>query len=231
MKKRIWKSLKSFLVFCLLLPVLPLLGIPDGEGSDGESGKEGTGDDKAGKEEGKDKDGSDAGSGKDKDKDKDKDADKLFTQAELDAVISRRLERERKTWADKMEDEKKKAAMTEAERLKAEKEEAEKKAIAATQRANQRLIRSEVIAQATKMNIVDADAAFALMDKDSVTVDDATDTVKGVKEALTALIKTKPYLIQADKDAKKTGDDTGADKENKKNFSMNDLIRKAAGRA
>ena len=208
------KSLKRLLLFCLLLPVSPILGIPEGDDPDGEgAGKEG------------------AGAGKDTDaKDKDKDLDKLFTQDELDAVISRRLERERKVWEKKIEDEKKKAAMTESERLKTEKEEAEKKADEVTQRANQRLIRSEVIAQATKMNIVDADAAFALMDRDSITVDDTTDAVTGVKEALTILVKAKPYLIQKDKDTKKTGDDTSADKQKKSGFSMNDLIRKASGR-
>ena len=228
------KSLKRLLLFCLLLPVSPILGIPEGDDPDGEgAGKEGAGagKDTDAKDKDKDKDGGDAGAGKDTDaKDKDKDLDKLFTQDELDAVISRRLERERKVWEKKIEDEKKKAAMTESERLKTEKEEAEKKADEVTQRANQRLIRSEVIAQATKMNIVDADAAFALMDRDSITVDDTTDAVTGVKEALTILVKAKPYLIQKDKDTKKTGDDTSADKQKKSGFSMNDLIRKASGR-
>ncbi len=174
-----------------------------------------------------DQDSGDAGGKKD---DKEDD-DRLFTQEELDAVVTRRLARAEKNWQEKMEAEKKKAAMSEAERLKAEKEEAEKKAAAATDRANQRLIRSEVIAQATKMNVVDPDAAFALMDREGITIDD-DDNVKGVKEALEILVKAKPYLIkQEEKGQRKTGDDQGDDKGKKGGISMNDLIRKAAGRA
>ena len=167
---------------------------------------------------GKNKDGGDTG---------DK-GGRTFTQDELDAIVKDRVKRERKMWEQKIEDEKKKAAMSEAERLKAEKEEAEKNAAAVIERANQRLIRSEVIAQAAKFNIVDPDAALALMDKENVKVED-DDTVTGVKKSLEALIKAKPYLVGST-DTKKTGDDQRDDKGSKGGFSMNDFIRKAAGR-
>lgn len=189
-------------------------------GSDaGVDGKGDKGDDPdTGGDKGKNKDGGDTG---------DK-GGRTFTQDELDAIVRDRVRRERKSWEQKIEDEKKKAAMSEAERLKAEKEEAEKNAAAAVERANQRLIRSEVIAQAAKLNIVDPDAAYALMNKEDVKVED-DDTVTGVKEALEALIKAKPYLVGST-DTKKTGDDQGDDKGSKGGFSMNDFIRKAAGR-
>jgi hypothetical protein len=233
--KRFWKR---FCVF-FLLPIIPVLGVIEG-GSDGGSDKDDgtTGDDKD------DKDGGDSGDNKNDNKDdnkndnkndskddkKGRNQDKLFTQEELDAVISRRLDRERKTWEQKVEDEKKKAAMTEAERLKVEKEEAEKKASAATERANQRLIRSEVIAQASKMNIIDPDAAFTLLNREGITVED-DDSVKGVKEALALLVKSKPYLVKTeDKGQTRTGDDQGDDKGSRGGISMNSLIRKAAGR-
>ncbi len=220
----------------------------DDAGSD--TGGDDKGDDKGSdtggddKKDQKDQDSGDAGDSKDKkddqdsgdagdDKDKDdKDGDeKLFTADEVNSIVSKRLTRERKNWQEQLESEKKKAAMTEAERLKAEKEEAEKKATAATDRANQRLIRSEVIAHATKMDIVDPEAAYALMDKDGVEVEE-DDSVKGVKEALDTLVKAKPYLVKtAEKEPKKkTGDDQGDDKGKKGGYSMNDLIRKAAGR-
>ena len=191
-----------------------------------DSGDAGGNKEKDVKDDQKDQDSGDAGGAGD-----DKDDDKLFTQGELDAILARRLDRAEKKWQEKMESEKKKAAMTEAERLKTEKEEAEKKAAAATERANQRLIRSEVISQAAKLNIVDPDAAYALMDRDGIAVDDE-DNVKGVKEALAVLVKSKPYLVkQEDKGYKKTGDNQGDDKGKKGAFSMNDLIRKAAGRS
>lgn len=156
-----------------------------------------------------------------------KTGEKSFTQEDLDKIIRDRIKRERKAWEQKIEDEKKKAAMTESERLKAEKEESEKKAQSIIERANQRLIRSEVIAQAAGLKIIDPEAAFALMDKTDVKVED-DDRVTGVKEALEDLVKSKPYLV-GKANVKKTGDDQSDDKSKKSGSSMNDLIRKAAG--
>jgi len=231
--KKIWKRL---LMFGLLLPVIPVFGIPEAgdsdtggneddgkDGGDGKDGKDGAGKDNDGAE-GK-KDDSTTGSKKDKEQ------DKLFTQDELDSVISRRLERERKTWEQKIEAEKKKAAMTEADRLKAEKEEAEKKVATVTEKATQRLIKSEVIMQASKLNIIDSEAAFLLLDHTGITVEDDTDEVRGVKKALELLVKSKPYLVKAkDTEQKKTGDDQADDKGGKGHRTMNSLIRRAAGR-
>lgn len=189
-------------------------------------------DDGVGTDTGSDDKGEDKDPTLDDDKSKAEDAGdkggRTYAQEEVEALIRDRIKRERKMWAQKFEDEKKKAAMSEAERLKAEKEEAEKNAAAAVERANLRLIRSEVVSQAAKLNIVDPDAAYMLMDKTDVKVED-DDTVVGVKEALQALIKSKPYLTGS-KQAQKTGDDQGDDKGSKGGFSMNDLIRKAAGR-
>lgn len=198
----------------------------DDSGDAGDAGSDAGGDGKGDKgddpdtggDKGKNKDGGDTG---------DK-GGRTFTQDELDAIVRDRVRRERKGWEQKIKEEKEKAAMSEAERLKAEKEEAEKNATAAIERANQRLIRSEVIAQAAKLNIVDPDAAYALMNKEDVKVED-DDTVTGVKKSLEALIKAKPYLVGST-DTKKTGDDQRDDKGSKGGFSMNDLIRKAAGR-
>lgn len=190
----------------------------DDAGGAGDAGSDAGGEGDGG-DKGKNKDGGDTG---------DK-GGRTFTQDELDAIVKDRVKRERKSWEQKIKEEKEKAAMSEAERLKAEKEEAEKNATAAIERANQRLIRSEVIAQAAKLNIVDPDAAYALMSKEDVKVED-DDTVTGVKESLEALIKAKPYLVSTTS-SKKTGDDQGDDKGSKGGFNMNDLIRRAAGRA
>ena len=71
--------------------------------------------------------------------------------------------------------------------------EANRKAQEAEQKAKARLIAAEVKLLAAEMGLIDADAALALMDKSSVEVDDAGN-VKGVKEALEALAKAKPWL-------------------------------------
>lgn len=59
--------------------------------------------------------------------------------------------------------------------------------------ANGRLISAEIKAVGGNLGLLDADAASALMDKSKVKVKD-DGTVEGVKEALEALKKNKPYL-------------------------------------
>ena len=62
--------------------------------------------------------------------------------------------------------------------------------------ADNRLISAEVRAVGAEMNIIDIDAAFALMDKSGVKVGE-DGSVTGVKEALEALTAAKPYLVKA----------------------------------
>ena len=62
--------------------------------------------------------------------------------------------------------------------------------------ADNRLISAEVRAVGTELNIIDIDAAFALMDKSGVKVGE-DGSVTGVKEALEALTAAKPYLVKA----------------------------------
>ena len=59
--------------------------------------------------------------------------------------------------------------------------------------ADNRLISAEVRAVGTELNIIDIDAAFALMDKSGVKVGD-DGSVCGVRESLTELLRNKPYL-------------------------------------
>ena len=61
--------------------------------------------------------------------------------------------------------------------------------------ADNRLISAEVRAVGTELNIIDIDAAFALMDKSGVAVGE-DGSVTGVKEALEALTAAKPYLVK-----------------------------------
>lgn len=62
------------------------------------------------------------------------------------------------------------------------------------QAADNRLIAAEVKSIGTRMNLVDTDAAFALMDKSGIAVDEAGN-VTGVQEALDALVQAKQWLV------------------------------------
>lgn len=75
--------------------------------------------------------------------------------------------------------------------------EAQAKAQEAEKRANERLVRAEVISLAADMALVDSDAALALMDRSAVAVKD-DGTVEGAKEALEALVEAKPWLKKAE---------------------------------
>jgi len=154
------------------------------------------------------------------------DAGKTFTQAELDAIIEKRLARAKKDADKALEDERKKAQMTEAERLKAAKDEAEAKAEKALATANEVLVRAEVKSIAADMGLVDGDAAYALIDRDSVELKDGK--VKGVKEALEALVKEKPWIKKGEAKGS-VGAGTNPGSSNSKT-DMNAFIRKAAGR-
>ena len=61
--------------------------------------------------------------------------------------------------------------------------------------ADNRLISAEVRAVGAELNIIDIDAAFALMDKTGVKVGD-DGSVTGVKEALEALATARPWLVK-----------------------------------
>lgn len=60
--------------------------------------------------------------------------------------------------------------------------------------ANERLIAAEIREVGAQMGLVDAEAAFTLMDKSGVSVDESG-SVAGVREALEALVAAKPYLV------------------------------------
>lgn len=139
-----------------------------------------------------------------------------MTQEEFDARIADRLARERRKYADyddiktklstfeQAEEERRKAAMTEKERLEAERD-AEKKraddvdsgAKAKLEAANQRLIKAEFRAQARELGVrADAlDDAFKLADISSITVDDEGNAA-GVVDVVKALLVNKPFLVE-----------------------------------
>lgn len=156
------------------------------------------------------------------------DAGKMFNEAEVNAIVEKRLARAKKDADKALEDERKKAQMTEAERLKAAKDEAEAKAEKALATANEILIRAEVKSIAADMGLVDGDAAYALIDRDGVEIKDGK--VKGVKEALEALVKAKPWIKKGDAKGGSVGAGTIPAGVTNNKTDMNAFIRRAAGR-
>ncbi|MFC4103607.1 phage scaffolding protein [Paenibacillus xanthanilyticus] len=171
-----------------------------------------------------------------------------MTQAELDALIAREKGRVKSKYADyddvktqlaafkEAEEERKKADMSEKERLEAEKADALKRAEdAATERdkaltaANQRLIKAEFRALARELGVrADAlDDAFTLADLSAVKVDDEG-AIEGVKDVVEALLKNKPFLAGQTK-PREIGDNKGP--EDKPDKTKEQLLAAAAEKA
>jgi hypothetical protein len=218
-------KLKKLLQIVLLGPIIPNICIPeeDGDGKgDSEKGNENT-------------DGNKDGSNENKGNSKGEKKEQVYkTQEEFDKAFERRLARERKNIEKEFNNKLEKEKMTKEEKAKAEKDEAIKQASESMERANKKLIRAEVISESSKLGIRDADAAYKLMSKDDVEVDEHGKVI-GVKAALKKLITEKPYLKKSesgDNQHRRTGDDQSNTNKNlnNKNFDFNQQIRKAAGR-
>jgi hypothetical protein len=129
------------------------------------------------------------------------DGPRTFSQDEVNQMMGRVRQEERGKFGD-YDDMKTKAAklteleqaqMTETEKLRAENEKAKADVAAATQRATETAIRSEIRVKAAQLGIVDPDAAYLLADRSNVQYQE-DGAVSGVDEALTALLEAKPYL-------------------------------------
>lgn len=85
---------------------------------------------------------------------------------------------------------------SELDKLKAKADTAEQQARDAIETANNRLIRAEVksLCRDDDINIVDPDAAYALMNHTEIEIDD-DGNVQGVKESLAKLVEAKPWLV------------------------------------
>ncbi|PFF14680.1 scaffolding protein [Bacillus cereus] len=140
------------------------------------------------------------------------------SQEELDELVKKRLERERKKSAEKYgdyddvkaklaeyekaEEERKKQEMTEIERLQAEKEEADKKALEASEaaqqaqeKANARILNTEIKSIARTLDANDPGDVLALLDKSSIKLDE-DGNYQGVEEAVNALKESKPWMFK-----------------------------------
>lgn len=120
--------------------------------------------------------------------------DEAARKASQDANREAAALRKRTKELEEAEQARKDAELSETERLQKERDDAVANATKATSDAQAALLRAEVAVLSTSMNIVDPDAALALMDQSTV---DWTEAGKptGVKEALEALIGEKAYLV------------------------------------
>lgn len=124
------------------------------------------------------------------------------TQQQLDRIIRDRLNREREKYADYAEAKKKaeefdklqEASRTDLEKAQARAQELEEKATKAEQKAMQMAIRSAVINEASKQKALSPEAVYKLIDSNTLTVED-DGTVKGVSEAVTALLEENTFLV------------------------------------
>lgn len=160
-------------------------------------------------------------------------AGKTFTQEELDAILEARLKRA--IPAD-YEDLKRLKAERDAaaEKDKTDLQKAQEAAAAADEKANKalananaRLRRAAILEGAAAAGAVDADVVVALLaSNEDITVDD-DGNVKGVKAAITELLKNKPFLAKAATPGANGGEFRGNDPKDRA-AKIADLEAKAA---
>lgn len=131
-------------------------------------------------------------------------AEKVFTQAEVDAIVTERLSRQQKKYADygdlkdqaskwqKFLDEQK----SETQKLSEAAAEAKRERDEALQRAQGRLIRAAFIAEAAKAGAAHPEDVYALADLSGVTLDE-DDNVQGVADAVQAIVEAGRIPLNA----------------------------------
>lgn len=174
---------------------------------------------------------------------------KTFTQSELDDLIAKRIERERKKFADYEElktkateyeaklQAQKEAEMTEIEKAQAQAKQFEEQLTtlsaqleAERTKAQQQAITSEFKRVATSANIIDIDAAIALSDLSAVSIDDDGKVV-GVEDVVKTLVEHKPYLVAKQKSSIPIGMPANNGTTNYKDKSAEQLLAEAAQKA
>ena len=155
---------------------------------------------------------------------------KTFTQEDIDAIVTKRLAREQKTWEAKLEDEKKQANMTEQEKLKAAAAEAENKGKVAVEAANKRIVAAEARVIAAELGVKSERIGhlLKLADLSGADVDDKGEVnTKAVKQAIEAVLKDLPELAGGGQGGANLPGNPGA---KGTSGGMNSFIRRAAGR-
>jgi hypothetical protein len=148
-------------------------------------------------------------------------AAKSFTQEDVDRIVKDRVARAKSKPPDDYEELKaakarlaeiEEANKTELEKAQTRAAELEQQAKDADARAREAMLRSAVVAEAARKNVVDPDAAAVLLDRSVLEfADDGTPS--NIADAMDSLLKAKPYLVggaragSADQGARKGGND------------------------
>lgn len=154
--------------------------------------------------------------------------EKTFTQAQLDELIAKRIERERKKYEkysdydelktklseyEKQAEEKRLSELSEVEKAQEQAKQFEAKVQELTAqleaertKAQQQAIKNEFIKVASSANIIDIDAAIALSDLSAVEIGE-DGKVNGIDDVVKTLVENKPYLV-AKKQAQPIGQAT-----------------------
>lgn len=233
--KKLKKQFKLLLFTMLLGPLFPVFGAVGDGGDDGTGGDGGTGGDSS----------SNVNNDFDGNAGEDSDGENLdgesnsssnsgtvtMTQAEYEKSLDRRVKRALRKQNEEFEKQRKKANLSETERLKLEKEEAETKAIEAQNKANKILIKANIINECSELGI-NSKAAIKLMEYDEIEVDEEGNVI-GVQKALKALLKDFPFIKinnSNNNPGKPGGDDQNRNPHNNVTSNMDALIRRAVGR-
>lgn len=121
---------------------------------------------------------------------------KTLSQDEVNAIVQKRLKRERKAWEDERAEAERRAKMDAEERAKLEREEAEKAANERVSLANQRVIRADAKGIASELGVKPerVSAVLDLADLSDVEVSDETNEADTgeIRGALSAVLEKYP---------------------------------------
>lgn len=131
-------------------------------------------------------------------------SDKTFNQEQVDRIVQERLARQKaqfqgydefKTKAEQF-DEMQQQQMSELEKANKRAADLERELADATAARQESLLRASVVAEAAKRNVVDPDAAMALIDRTSLEFDEQGQPVN-IATAMDSLLEQRPYLVAA----------------------------------
>lgn len=140
-------------------------------------------------------------------------AERTFTQADVDRIVQERLARQKAQFAgyDELKqkaeqfDELQQQQMTELERANQRAAQLEQELADATASRKESLLRASVVGEAAKRNVVDPDAAIALIDRALLEFDQQGNPTN-VATAMDSLLEQRPYLVAAQGGARGNAD-------------------------
>jgi hypothetical protein len=127
---------------------------------------------------------------------------KTYSKRELDAIVAKAVTAARKDFSNYAElqgkaaelDRLQEASKSNEEKLRERADRAVRERDAALSRAQSTMVRSAIVAEASRLGAVDPEAVAALLPRDDLVIEN--DEVIGVEEAVKALLIKKPYLAQ-----------------------------------